>query len=239
MPPLLILLIILAIAFDFLNGVHDSSNIVATMISSRAISPRAALAMTAVAEFSGPFILGVAVATTIGEEIVASELLRIEVLMAALLSAIIWNILTWLLGIPSSSSHALIGGIVGGVGVGAGLQAIKLAGVLKVLISLFISPLIGLVADTNFSDLVATVGGVSIRYGAFITAIINFLLMAVVLFLLVKAINATRTLGGKFKRGEPGAETPAAPTEKACPYCKLMIPAEATRCPHCTSEIKE
>lgn len=119
-----------------------------------------------------------------------------------------------------------------GVIIGAAFKTI-----VDSLVGDIISPLIGLVADTNFSDLVATVGGVNIRYGAFITAIINFLLMAVVLFLLVKAIGATRTLGGKFKRGE--AETPAAPTEKACPYCKLMIPAEATRCPHCTSEIKE
>lgn len=121
-----------------------------------------------------------------------------------------------------------------GVIIGAAFK-----GIIDSLVGDIISPLIGLVADTNFSDLVATVGGVSIRYGAFITAIINFLLMAVVLFLLVKAINATRTFGGKFKRGEPGAEANAAPTEKACPYCKLMIPAEATRCPHCTSEIKE
>lgn len=121
-----------------------------------------------------------------------------------------------------------------GVIIGAAFKTI-----VDSLVGDIISPLIGLVADTNFSDLVATVGGVSIRYGAFITAIINFLLMAVVLFLLVKAINATRTLGGKLKRGDPGAETPAAPTEKVCPYCKLMIPAEATRCPHCTSEIKE
>ena len=94
MEPSLILLVILALAFDFLNGVHDSSNIVATMITSRAISPRVALAMTAVAEFSGPFIFGVAVATTIGDEIVSAEFLKIEVLIAALFSAIIWNVLT-------------------------------------------------------------------------------------------------------------------------------------------------
>src|SRR5512139_2357033 len=88
---LLIVVIVLAIGFDFLNGVHDSSNIVATMISSRAIRPRVALAMTAVAEFSGPFIFGVAVANTIGNEIVSSEHLNMLVIVAALSSAIIWN----------------------------------------------------------------------------------------------------------------------------------------------------
>jgi len=154
MEPSLILLVILALAFDFLNGVHDSSNIVATMITSRAIPPRAALAMTAVAEFSGPFIFGVAVATTIGDEIVSAEFLKIEVLIAALFSAIIWNILTWLLGIPSSSSHALIGGLIGAVAIGAGFGAIKLSGVLKVLIVLFVSPIIGLIAGFLIASLI-------------------------------------------------------------------------------------
>ena len=154
MPVSLFILIILAIGFDFLNGVHDSSNIVATMITSRAISPRIALAMTAVAEFSGPFIFGVAVATTIGDEIVSAEFLQVEVLIAALVSAIAWNILTWLLGIPSSSSHALIGGLIGAVAIGAGFHAIKLAGVMKVLIVLFVSPVIGLVAGFLIANLI-------------------------------------------------------------------------------------
>jgi len=154
MPFSLILLIGLAVIFDFLNGVNDSSNIVATMISSRAISPRVALALTAVAEFSGPFIFGVAVANTIGHEIVASEQLNIEVIIAALLSAIAWNILTRLLGIPSSSSHALIGGIIGAVAISAGFQAIKMSGVTKVLISLFASPIIGFIAGILIANLV-------------------------------------------------------------------------------------
>ncbi|MDO9087033.1 MAG: inorganic phosphate transporter [Anaerolineaceae bacterium] len=146
MPISLIVLIALAIVFDFLNGVHDSSNIVATMISSRAIQPRIALAMTAVAEFSGPFIFGVAVANTIGSEIVSSKFLNIGIIIAALISAILWNVMTWLLGIPSSSSHALIGGLMGAVTVGAGFQALQMSGVTKVLISLFASPIIGLFA---------------------------------------------------------------------------------------------
>ncbi len=154
MQPALILLIALAIVFDFLNGVNDSSNIVATMISSRAIRPRIALVMTAVAEFSGPFIFGVAVANTIGHDIVVSDFLKIEVLIAALISAITWNIFTRLLGIPSSTSHALIGGILGAVFVGAGIQAIIMGGVLKVLIVLFVSPVVGLLAGYLIANLV-------------------------------------------------------------------------------------
>lgn len=154
MPVLLIVLIVLAVMFDFLNGVHDSSNIVATMISSRAIRPRAALAMTAVAEFCGPFIFGVAVANTIGNEIVSSEHLNMLVVIAALVSAIIWNIMTWLLGIPSSSSHAIIGGIIGAVAVGAGFQEIQLRGVIKVLITLFTSPIIGFFAGMLIANLI-------------------------------------------------------------------------------------
>jgi PiT family inorganic phosphate transporter len=154
MPITLIILIGLAIIFDFLNGVHDSSNIVATMISSRAIQPRLALAMTAVAEFSGPFIFGVAVANTIGHEIVDSQFLNIGIIIAALISAIVWNIATWLLGIPSSSSHALIGGIIGAVAIGAGFRAIEMAGVIKVLVVLFTSPIIGLFAGMIIANIV-------------------------------------------------------------------------------------
>lgn len=140
-----IVVIVLATAFDFLNGVHDSSNVVATMISSRALSPRTALWMTALANFLGPFIFGVAVAETIGHEIVAAEAVETPVLVAALVSAIFWNILTWVLGFPSSSSHALIGGILGAVVMGAGWRAIEIEGIEKVLIALFASPLIGFV----------------------------------------------------------------------------------------------
>jgi PiT family inorganic phosphate transporter len=142
---IIIAVIVLALVFDFLNGIHDSSNVVATMISSRALSPRVALGMTAVANFFGPFIFGVAVANTIGHEIVAAQAINTEVLLAALVSAIFWNILTWILGFPSSSSHALIGGFIGAVVMDAGWQAIQMPGVEKILIALFASPIIGFV----------------------------------------------------------------------------------------------
>ncbi len=150
----LIILITLALIFDLLNGIHDSSNIVATMISSRAFSPRTALAVTAIAEFLGPFLFGVAVAETIGNDIVEPSSISITVIFAALSSAILWNLVTWFLGIPSSSSHALIGGLIGAVAAGSGLSAIQLQGLDKVLISLFASPLIGFVGGFLFTRLV-------------------------------------------------------------------------------------
>ena len=143
MTPMIVAVIVLALIFDFLNGIHDSSNVVATMISSRAIPPRTALWMTALANFVGPLVFGVAVAETIGNEIVAAEAISIQVLLAALTSAIVWNLLTWYLGFPSSSSHALIGGFIGAVVIAAGWQAIQLPGLEKILIALFASPIIG------------------------------------------------------------------------------------------------
>ena len=143
MTPMLIAVIVMALGFDFLNGIHDSSNVVATMISSRAFSPRVALGTTALANFIGPFLFGVAVADTIGHEVVDPSTITTEIVLAALVSAILWNLLTWFLGFPSSSSHALIGGVIGAVTIGAGWQEIKTEGLLKVLIPLFTSPLIG------------------------------------------------------------------------------------------------
>lgn len=139
----LIVVIALALIFDLLNGMRDAANIVATMISSRAFSPRTALNIAAVAEFLGPFLFGSVVAKTIGSEIVRSDVLTLSAIGASLLGAIVWNLITWYLGIPGSSSHALIGGIVGAVWVSAGFDAIRVGGLNKVLIALFASPIIG------------------------------------------------------------------------------------------------
>ena len=133
-----------ALFFDFLNGFHDSSNTVATMIASRAMSPGRALMMSAAAHFVSPFIFGVAVATTIGHEVVAESATTLPVVWAALLGASLWNLITWLLGIPSSSSHALVGGLIGATYMGFGYQAIMIEGLSKILLVLLISPLLGL-----------------------------------------------------------------------------------------------
>jgi PiT family inorganic phosphate transporter len=145
MSPIIISVIFLALGFDFLNGIHDSSNIVATMISSRALTPRIALGMTAAAEFCGPLIFGVAVANTIGHEVVDANAISLQVILAALISAILWNLLTWYLGFPSSSSHALVGGFIGAVVMGVGWKAVQIPGLMKILIALFTSPFIGFI----------------------------------------------------------------------------------------------
>jgi PiT family inorganic phosphate transporter len=140
---LIIILIVLALIFDFLNGFHDSANVVATMISSRAMTPTAALIIASVANFIGPFVFGVAVAETIGQDVASPSSITIAVVLAALLSASIWNLITWFFGIPSSSSHALIGGIVGAVLVGSGAQALEYKGLILIGLALFLSPVLG------------------------------------------------------------------------------------------------
>jgi PiT family inorganic phosphate transporter len=146
LPTVGIAIIGVALFFDFINGFHDSSNVVATMISSRAMSARKALALSAAAHFCGPFFFGVAVATTIGHDVVDPRAITIAVIFAALLAAIIWNLITWVLGIPSSSSHALVGGLIGAVSVDFGFAVIQVRGLFKVIAALFISPILGLVA---------------------------------------------------------------------------------------------
>jgi PiT family inorganic phosphate transporter len=144
--PFLILFVATALLFDFLNGFHDSANTVATMISSRAMGPPAALALNAVANFVGPFLFGVAVATTIGHEVIAEEAATMTVVLSALGGAIVWNLLTWLLGIPSSSSHALVGGLIGAAATAYGFEAILLPGLTKILLTMLISPIVGMLS---------------------------------------------------------------------------------------------
>jgi len=141
-----LVLIFIALVFGFYNGLHDSSNVVATVISTRAMRPRLALWMAAIANAVGPLIFGVAVAKTIGHEVVADRAVTLPVVYAALLAAISWNVITLKLGIPSSTSHALIGGMVGPVLAGYGTGAILLPGLLKVLSALFLSPILGMLA---------------------------------------------------------------------------------------------
>ncbi len=119
-----------------------------------------------------------------------------------------------------------------GVIIGAAFQ-----GIVNSLVNDVISPLLGLVANTDLSYLAFTIRGVEIRYGAFVTAVINFLIMAFVIFLLVKLLNKLAELG--LRKKEPEKTEPQKPATKICPYCKSEIPAEAVRCGHCTSELEE
>lgn len=139
-----ILLLISALIFDFLNGFHDSANIVATPIASRAMEPRKVLWMAAAAHFAGPFLFGVAVAETIGKGLTDPAHITMPVVIAAMLAAVTWNLVTWYLGIPSSSSHALVGGLVGAVLISSGWGTIQAGGLTTILVALFLSPILGI-----------------------------------------------------------------------------------------------
>jgi PiT family inorganic phosphate transporter len=143
---LLVALLTLALLFDFLNGFHDSANIVATMIASNAMSARGALLLAAAANLAGPFLLGTAVAHTIGAEVVLPSAMTISVVLAALASASLWNLATWYLGIPVSSSHALVGGMLGAALLEAGSSAVQVFGVAKIVAALLLSPLLAFAA---------------------------------------------------------------------------------------------
>ncbi len=139
------ILLALALLYNFLNGFHDAANVVATIIASRAMSARAALLLAALANFVGPLLFGVAVATTIGKDLVDPDSITLTAIIAALASANIWNIITWWFGIPSSSSHALAGGLVGAALIYGGVAIIKMDGLMKIALALFISPILGFV----------------------------------------------------------------------------------------------
>lgn len=145
MDPFLVLLAT-AIVFDFLNGLLDSATIVATVISSRALPPRMALALAALANLLGPFLFGVAVATTVGQDFFRTDLTDINVIIAAVTAAVFWDLITWYLGIPSSSSHALVGGLLGAGLLTIGPSIVRLPGLVKIVLILLISPPLGLLA---------------------------------------------------------------------------------------------
>jgi PiT family inorganic phosphate transporter len=140
----LIIIIALGLAFDFINGFHDTANAIATSVATRVLSPGQAVLMAAVLNVVGA-MTGTAVATTVGKGIVAPELASQELVVAALISAITWNLITWWFGIPSSSSHALVFSIVGAGIASQGVDAIETNGVGKVLQGMVYSPIFGFI----------------------------------------------------------------------------------------------
>ena len=142
---LIILLIIVALVFDFLNGLHDAANSIATIVSTRVLSPRYAVAWAAFFNFIAFAVFGLHVAKTIGTGIVAPSIITDQVIFGALMGAIIWNVVTWLAGIPSSSSHALIGGLVGAGVTKAGWNAVVWSGLGKTASAIVMSPATGFV----------------------------------------------------------------------------------------------
>jgi PiT family inorganic phosphate transporter len=154
---LIVVVVSLALLFAFSNGFHDAANVVSTIIMTRAISPRKALLLAGLCEFIAPFFLGAAVARTIGEDIIHISvrspntlMISASFLIAALVGAILWNLITWFFGLPSSSSHALIGGMVGAALVAYGPSKILWGGLLYIVASLVISPLLGLIFGMLF-----------------------------------------------------------------------------------------
>lgn len=152
-----VLLVVLAILFDFMNGFHDAANSIATVVSTGVLKPGQAVLFAAFFNVVAIFIFHYSVAATVGKGIVQPGVVDVHVVFGALLGAITWNLITWYYGIPSSSSHALIGGIVGAVIAKAGAGVLISAGILKTVAFIFISPLLGFVLGSLMMVLVAWV----------------------------------------------------------------------------------
>ena len=149
------LLVVLAIAFDFMNGFHDAANSIATVVSTGVLKPQQAVLFAAFFNFIAIAIFQLKIAATVGKGIVEPGIVDYHVVFGALVGAITWNVITWFYGIPSSSSHALIGGIVGAVIAKAGAGALVSAGILKTVAFIFVSPLLGFVLGSLMMVMVA------------------------------------------------------------------------------------
>jgi PiT family inorganic phosphate transporter len=138
-------IIVAALAFDFINGFHDAANSIATVVSTRVLSPRLAVLWAAFFNFIAFLVFGVHVAQTIGKGVVDPSVITPAIILSGVLGAILWNLLTWWLGLPTSSSHALIGGLIGSAISAAGPKSILLPGVLKIVQFIVMSPMIGMI----------------------------------------------------------------------------------------------
>ncbi len=142
---LVAVIIVIALGFDFLNGFHDAANSIATIVATHVLSPIAAVIMAAFWNFAAAFFFETKVAATIGRDIVHPQYVDPYMVLFGLLGAIIWNVLTWYLALPSSSSHALVGGFAGAAVAHAGFGALKLDGLMKVIPYIVIAPVVGLI----------------------------------------------------------------------------------------------
>ncbi len=152
-----IFLILVALVFDFLNGFHDSANAISTIVSTRVLSPKYAVLWAAFFEFAAVFFVGVQVAKTIGTGIINPSIVDNSLILSALSGAIIWNIVTWYFGLPSSSSHALIGGLIGAGIIEGGTSVLVWSGIIKTAIFIVLSPVIGLILGLAMMILVLNI----------------------------------------------------------------------------------
>lgn len=159
MMDLIVLTIALALLFDFVNGFHDSANAISTIVATKVLSPIQAVAMAAVGNLIGPLFFTTAVAATIGKGIIDSDALKevlpaetfVVLILAAILGALVWDLITWYAGLPTSSSHALIGGLIGAGIASGGTSILVLSGIYKVVLFMIISPVIGFIAAFLFA----------------------------------------------------------------------------------------
>jgi PiT family inorganic phosphate transporter len=150
-------IVAVALVFDFINGFHDSANSIATVVSTRVLSPGVAVVWAAVFNVLAAFVVGTAVAKTIGKGLVQPAVIDPDLILGALIGAILWNIITWYFGLPSSSSHALMGGLGGAAIAKAGFPALQLAGWVNPILFIFLSPLLGLVLALGLTVLLSWV----------------------------------------------------------------------------------
>ncbi|MCL5432687.1 MAG: inorganic phosphate transporter [Patescibacteria group bacterium] len=151
---LVVIIIAIALFFDFLNGFHDSANSIATIVTTRVLKPHQAVAMAAFANFIAAFVFTTAVAATIGKGIIRPESISSSIILSALIGACLWNILTWYFGLPISSSHALIGGLIGATIVRVGMDALLFPGIIKTVLFIFIAPALGFLGAVIFTTIV-------------------------------------------------------------------------------------
>src|SRR5258706_12099182 len=151
----ILVVVAIALVFDFINGFHDAANSIATVVGPRVLTPKAAVVWAAFFNFAAAFALETRVAKTIGKDIVDPKIVDPVLILAALIGAIAWNLLTWWWGLPSSSSHALIGGFAGAAVTKAGFSVLVPKGLVKTLVFIFLSPLLGLVLGFCFFFIVA------------------------------------------------------------------------------------
>src|SRR5881628_2159897 len=153
-----ILVILVALVFDFLNGFHDAANSVATVVSTRVLSPRIAVLWAAFFNFVAAFVFGVNVASTIGKGTIDPKIVTAWLLLAVLTGAISWDVITWWFGLPTSSSHALVGGLIGAGVVKGGWGVVQVSGVSKIILFIALSPLIGLLLAIGLVLLTSRIG---------------------------------------------------------------------------------
>ena len=197
-----LVIILIALVFDFINGFHDSANSIATVVSTRVLSPGVAVAWAAFFNFIAAFTVGTAVAKTISKGLIDPSVVDPTVVLAALLGAIAWNLVTWFFGLPSSSSHALLGGYAGAAIAKSGISGLILAGWIKPLLGIVISPLLGMILgpimDRSYRQAMLSSGeDLGVFVSEFFTTPLSAILLACVVLTVVSQADWWKKLRGR------------------------------------------